>query len=115
MREAEAFLTLDVEDAEKLVLEVFGALAVGRLDCPCDHLMCTPGKVRRRALINMAFNRGGHMKTSTTITPAIKKALVDDNWAPVTAAIKASPWAKQIGARADRLAEMLATGKDGTE
>lgn len=115
LREAYALLAVDVEDAEKMVTEVFGAVGVTKLDCPCDHLMCNPNKVRLRALVNMAFNRGGHMKTSTTITPAIKKALVDDNWAPVKVAIMASPWAKQIGKRAERLADMLVTGKDGSE
>lgn len=110
-READALLATDVEDAEKLVREVFGKDVVDRLWCGCQHRMCDVERARYRALVNMAFNRGGHMKTSTTITPAIKQALIDGNWAPVTAAIKASPWAKQIGRRADRIAQMLEKGE----
>lgn len=79
--------------------------------------------VRQRALVNMAFNRGeGHMQESTTITPAIKKALdgpgvlvtpgTNDWWKAVADAIEASPWGKQIGNRAKRLAYMFATGKE---
>ena len=75
--------------------------------------------VRKRALVNMAFNRGEqHMQESTTITPAIRAALqapfIDfpGCWKRVAEAIKASPWAAQIGGRATRLAYMLETGKD---
>ena len=78
--------------------------------------------VRMRALVNMAFNRGeGRMRESSTITPAIRAALRSDRtaegkgydrekWGAVAAAIKASPWAEQIGERAQRLAEMLEHG-----
>lgn len=112
LREAWALLTIDVEDAEKLVEEVFGKDATTCLKCDCTHRMCDDARARYRALVNMAFNRGGHMKTSTTITPAIKQALVDGNWAPVTAAIMASPWAKQIGKRAERIARLLEKGDE---
>jgi lysozyme len=76
--------------------------------------------VRMRALVNMAFNRGEmHMRVSTTITPAILYALQDTltqspRWAAVGAAIRKSPWAAEIGARGERLAYMLETGKDPT-
>ena len=94
MREATALLAVDVEDAEAAVKMVFGPIVV--------H------PVRWRALVNMAFNRGQDaMQHSTTITPAIKAALAGAGWDLVTAAIGASPWAKQVGARATRLAFML--------
>lgn len=70
--------------------------------------------VRQRALVNMAFNRGGYMKSSTTITPAINKAAESNlpaDWSIVSSVIKGSPWAKQVGDRAVRLAQMLETGE----
>ena len=95
LREAEALLALDVDDAESAVHMVFG---------PCLNV----GPVRWRALVNMAFNRGqNNMQHSTTITPAIKAALAGGDWKAVTAAIASSPWAAQIGARAMRIAFML--------
>lgn len=70
--------------------------------------------VRMRALVNMAFNRGErNMRGSTTISPAITAAIDGSgDWAAVSKAILASPWAAQIGKRADRLAHMLETGTD---
>lgn len=65
---------------------------------------------RLRALINMAFNRGGHMIDSTTITPAIITAAVSHNWTPVGSAIEKSQWASQVGARALRLRDALLAG-----
>ena len=66
--------------------------------------------IRQRALINMAFNRGKYMVTSTTITPAINKAIEDESWWKVKEAIAISPWREQVGARADRISYMLETG-----
>ncbi len=105
--EAFALLVTDVEEAEAALQNVFGDIP----NCNCGHHLCDPERVRYRALVNMAFNRGEkHMRESTTITPAIKTALQTGKWAPVSTAIMASPWAKQIGARANRLAQMLETG-----
>jgi lysozyme len=112
--ECDALLSYDLDEAVRAVSAVFGLANVAKLDGP-----------RWRALINMAFNRGeGRMKSSTTITPAIKAALeamfnVGKSdleraiaWDNVYKAIVDSPWAKQIGARAKRLAEQLQTGVD---
>jgi len=101
-QEADALLDYDVTLAEVRVIRLVGSIAYNGLD-----------DVRQRALVNMAFNRGGNMDTSTTITPAIKIAVLSDSaadWAKVAAAILASPWAKQIGDRAHRLAVMLGKG-----
>lgn len=71
--------------------------------------------VRQRALVNMAFNRGDHLVHSTTILPAIKKAAaskLESDWTLLPGIIAASPWAKQVGARAVRLGRMLSTGTD---
>lgn len=112
--ECDALLSWDLDEAVRAVNSVFGLSNVAKLDGP-----------RWRALINMAFNRGeGRMKSSTTITPAIKLAIdtafnpeksdVDKAiaWDNVYKAIVNSPWAKQIGNRAKRLAEQLRSGVD---
>jgi lysozyme len=99
--ECDALLAGDLLVAKLALHAVFGDFLVG--------------EARYRALINMAFNRGEkHMRESTSITPAIKAALLSggDNWDLVATAIKGTPWAKQIGARAERLAEQLKTGVD---
>lgn len=108
-------MTVITEAECDALLEVDIQVAAGSLD------RVLPGwrildDVRQRALINMMFNRGEqHMRESTTITPALKVAIAADvdhdiAWNKVTSAIKMSPWAKQIGARADRLALMLEKG-----
>lgn len=102
--ECDAFLAMDVSEATRVVSDV--------LILTTFMLPGLPGP-RARALVNMAFNRGErHMRESTTITPAIREALRVNEWAPVAAAIRKSPWAQQIGARAERLAYMFETGKD---
>lgn len=98
-REMMALLNIDIADAISACQNVF----------PRFHLL---DDVRQRALVNMAFNRGEtNMRESTTITPAINKAAVDGNWAPVGTAILASEWGRQIKKRAERLAAMLVTGR----
>lgn len=107
--EAMAWLEADIDIAERAVNAVFPEVRTASV---------ATLNVRYRALINMAFNRGEkNMRESTTITPAIKAALVADidhdiAWNKVSAAILASPWGKQIGRRAERLAYMFSTGKD---
>jgi len=105
--EAMALLDWDLQWAIKLVNDLFPQTEWESFS-----------DVRYRALINMAFNRGEkNMRESTTITPAILAACqetVTDSpkWNAVSTAILTSPWGKQIGRRAERLAFMLATGKD---
>lgn len=110
--ECNALLDWDIDIALRAVNNVFGLPNVAKLN-----------GARWRALINMAFNRGeGRMKSSTTITPAIRAAIMGDVditpaeqqllWDKVAEAILASPWAAQIGNRAKRLAEQLRTGVD---
>jgi len=107
LSEAYALLEADIRVAEDAVNAVFPEFSV----CDCTHQVCEADRVRKRALINMAFNRGeGNMRSSTTITPAIKAAIVSKDWSKVGSAILASPWGKQIGTRANRLAQMLETG-----
>jgi len=102
--ECDALLERDIDHAEKLARKV--------LD-PLDFDSMTD--TRQRALVNMAFNRGQHLATSTKILPAIRLAVQTGNdldWALVPQAMAGSTWAKQVGARAVRLGKMFATGED---
>lgn len=101
------------EASALLAVDVDAAIAMLRLACPFtrDDDWAAREPARWRALVNMAFNRGGHMRDSTTITPAINTAAVTGDWLPVAAAIVASPWAAQVGQRALRIrADLLAGG-----
>ena len=100
--ECDALLDGDIGVAMEALTNVFG---------PTSFLVTKDG-ARYRALVNMAFNRGGNMHTSTTITPAIVAASAGGDWGPVAPAIEASPWATQIGARAERLRDMLVDGRE---
>lgn len=103
--ECDALLEMDVAIAIKSLGRVFGD-SLAKLDAP-----------RMRAMVNMMFNRGeGRVKDSTTITPAIRRALASDftaqAWVEVAKAIRASEWAKQIKDRGERLAKQFETGVD---
>lgn len=107
--ECTALLDFDIDLAEAAVKRV--------VDVPNSCTFLLLDDVRQRALVNMMFNRGEkHFRESTTITPAIMQAMKliggQDLWPAVSDAIMASPWAKQIGKRAERLAYMLKFGKD---
>jgi lysozyme len=96
--ECNALLYVDIAEAE--------SIARG-----CIPLFDKLNDARQRALVNMALNRGNHMKTSTTITPAINAAAAGlGPWSAVTKAINGSQWATQVGLRAIRLAGVLETG-----
>lgn len=97
--ECDALLERDIQHATALAAD-------------CVPLFSGLDEVRQRALVNMAFNRGGHMKDSTTITPAINAAAASGDWSKVAQVIAASPWAAQVGIRAKRLSDMLANGTD---
>lgn len=98
--ECDALLGLDIGEAMFLAHEVVPSFE-------------TLDDVRQRAIVNMAFNRGGHMRTSTSIVPAINAAAAGiGSWEDVKDMILASPWAIQVGGRANRLAQMLATGQE---
>ena len=95
-------------------IDVAAAEALARQCVPAFDAMAD---ARQRALVNMAFNRGQHLVTSTTILPAILKAVasgLDADWEAVSDAIVDSPWGQQVGGRAARLAYMFKTGTDAT-
>jgi len=66
------------------------------------------GDVRKRVLVNMAFNLGiaGLLKFTNTL------ALIrSGSYAQAASEMVKSKWAKQVGKRADRLANMMKTGE----
>ena len=66
-------------------------------------------EVRQRAVVNMAFNLGVPklMEFRNTL-----QAIADGDWRKAAAGMRASLWAKQVGARAERLAQMIERGKE---
>jgi lysozyme len=69
------------------------------------------GDVRQRVLIDMGFNLGvpGLVKFTHTLA-----AVRDARWDDAAAGMLASLWARQVGARATRLAEMMRTGREAS-
>lgn len=64
-------------------------------------------EVRQRVLLNMAFNMGTAKLMEFTITLANVRA---GRWKEAAAGMRSSKWARQVGARAERLAKMMETG-----
>lgn len=62
--------------------------------------------VRQRVIINMAFNMGGGLLTFVNTLGAMRRA----DYAAAADGMLASKWANQVGARAQRLAQMMRTG-----
>lgn len=63
--------------------------------------------VRARVMLNMAFNMG--IATLRKFTNTLE-AVQEKRWSAAAAGMRASRWAQQVGARADRLAQMMETG-----
>ncbi|WP_425273781.1 glycoside hydrolase family protein [Paraburkholderia unamae] len=62
--------------------------------------------VRQRVIINMAFNMGGGLLTFVNTLAAMQRG----DYAAAASGMLASKWATQVGARAQRLAQMMRTG-----
>jgi GH24 family phage-related lysozyme (muramidase) len=67
----------------------------------------TLDEVRQRALINMSFNLGGHLKNFKKFLAALR---VHD-WDTAGIEMVDSLWAGQVGSRAHRLYNMIKTGE----
>lgn len=64
--------------------------------------------VRQRVVQNMTFNLGvGWIKAFPTTVAAIRRG----DWRAAAAGMRGSLWAQQVGARAERLAKMMETGR----
>jgi lysozyme len=68
--------------------------------------------IRQRVLIDMAFNMGirGLLGFTNTL-----KAVHEMRWNAAAEGMRQSKWAKQVGNRAKRLAQMMETGKDDSD
>lgn len=62
--------------------------------------------VRQRVMISMAFNMGGSLLSFVNTLAAIQSG----DYAAASAGMLSSKWATQVGARAQRLAQMMLTG-----
>ncbi|MCX8566749.1 MAG: lysozyme [Glomeribacter sp. 1016415] len=63
--------------------------------------------VWQRVLIHMAFNLGGHLLTFVHTLDAMQR----NDYTAASNEMLASKWANQVGQRAQRLANMMRTGK----
>ena len=72
---------------------------------PCFEALDT---VRQMVLVDMAFNLGVHGLIAFHDTLSL---ISQGNYQRAGAEMLNSAWAKQVGARATRLAEMMRTGK----
>ena len=72
----------------------------------------TLDKIRQKVIIDMAFNLG--MNGLISFENMIQ-ALVEKNYDEAADEMLDSLWAEQVGNRADRLAQMMRTGKDYKE
>lgn len=62
--------------------------------------------VRQRVMLNMAFNMGGGLLTFVNTLAAVQKG----DYNAAASGMLQSHWATQVGARAQRLADMMRTG-----
>jgi lysozyme len=65
--------------------------------------------VRQRSLLNMAFNLGVEKLLEFHGT---LRAFANGDWKAAAAGMRDSLWAKQVGARAERLAKAVESGRD---
>lgn len=92
--ESAALLDRDIDNAEALAWSLVQNQEVWGND------------VRSRAMVNMAFNLGNHLLTFKDFLVAVNAS----EWEHAAAEMLDSRWAKQVGARAERLAQMIASG-----
>ena len=72
--------------------------------------------VRQRVLVDMAFNLGiGDLRHGLRSFVRTLHAIEEGRYADAAQYMLESKWAQQVGRRAQRLAQMMATGKDYTE
>lgn len=68
-------------------------------------------ELRQRALVNLAFNLGNRLKEFRRMRFAIQ----DDDWNRAAKELESSRYARQVGQRAARLAQMFRKGSDERE
>ena len=98
-REALALLESDIIEAEEVVRNHV------KLVYPSG---VASGEVRYRALVNMAFNLGNKLGQFKLFLAA----MAGGDWEEAGKHMLDSEWAKQVGARATRLKDMIVSGAD---
>lgn len=99
--EARALLDYDIETAKIAANSVFpNFMRVG------EWSDWGALEVRQRAIINMCFNLGGKIKQFKKFIAAIEER----RWNDAGTEMMRSLWAKQVGARALRLRDMIVNG-----
>lgn len=94
--ECEAFLEHDIDNAALVAASYIRNAEVWT------------SEVRSRAVVNMAFNLGSRLKEFKQFL----KAINGSEWERAAAEMLDSTWAKQVGDRAKRLAQMVVTGTE---
>ena len=86
---------------------------IARVKKECERqpwwLAVVDDPVRSRVMLNMCFNLGIRRLSGFKNT---LDAVHDKRWRDAAAGMRASMWAKQVGARAERLAKMMESGDD---
>lgn len=86
---------------------------IARVKKECERqpwwLAVVDDPVRSRVMLNMCFNLGIRRLSGFKNT---LDAVQDKRWRDAAAGMRASMWAKQVGARAERLAKMMESGDD---
>ncbi|MCR1770736.1 glycoside hydrolase family protein [Burkholderia glumae] len=95
------------DDECDLLLTHDVASAVAWLDAELPW-WCRLDPVRQRVVVNMAFNLGAKLLTFKNTLGAMERG----DYAVAAAGMLASKWARQVGARADRLAGMMRAGRE---
>jgi len=97
--EAEALLNSDIDEAIDLV----STLVPSIWQVSATEFM----EERERALVNMAFNLGNRLRGFKKFLAAVDRR----DWTTAAVEMMDSVWAKQVGARADRLRHMILKGE----
>ena len=97
--ESAALLERDIDNAEALAWSLIQNADVWAND------------LRSRALINMAFNLGNRLAAFEKFLTAVSAS----DWEQAAVEMLNSKWAGQVGDRATRLAQMIATGAEIVE
>ena len=105
--EMEALLEADIDEAEKLVRQLVPSFIYWAYGDPGGPGSSGPSEdARCRALVNMAFNLGPRLAQFKIFLAAVN----EQEWLAASQAMMLSKWAKQVGARAERLRDMILEG-----
>ena len=99
-------LGISEDEAKSLLLNDILRVEAEIKDFPIEHL----GDVRKAVVIDMAFNMG-ITRFNPKKWPNFFKAIEEKNWTKASSEMVSSLWARQTKRRAQRLSEMMISGK----